>query len=629
MTADNSEGIPGSSGLELEVSEDRMSVKVKNYSPTTGSHGDLSLEDIYAELKRLDVVMQPVESILKNVLLRAWSGSSIKDLTIMTGVLPRKKGVRFFEHKGNLSFPVFKDILIGTYTTASQDQSGRNVFGRPVSPNKLGPEYFQDIAIGPGCRMDQQSGGVVAKGYGLVQLDPGKVDVKPLFRIAGEKSRMVSIIFPKDYHEIDMQLDKILNSLEDMKVAENMIDYQAIEKALKNALKTKSPQITIAARGTPAKHGRNGFFELARALEPEEVDDSDITRRVDFRQQSVYRSVPEGTLLGRIHHATQGRDGQDIFGNVITGRDGKECGLGPGENVRLDSSTGDLVAETAGLVVFSEKQVSIIDFLQVNGDVSLSTGNIKLNKGSLEVMGTVRDGFSVRCPEHLIVHKGIDDAQVLAGGNIEVQGGIVMKGSGYIKVKGTLRCKFAENASIMAVGQVSFANNLTNCTVTCKDKVVSHGKGKVMGGRITAEKGMEVRELGSGYGVKTEVNIGLVPQSIQRLLNEKKKLRYHKNEINKKISSMDLKNSSPEQKKAIQEIMHTFNVIQERLIKTDRILDEKREEFKKSTNLVLKVTNTVYPGSVITISGKSMYVRNQMKACKFFYDPVDDRISWS
>ncbi|EFI33859.1 protein of unknown function DUF342 [Desulfonatronospira thiodismutans ASO3-1] len=626
---DNRDGSAGSSGLELVVSEDRMSVKVKNYSPPPGTQSNLSLEDIYAELARLDVLLKPDEGLLNNILLRSWSGSPIKDMTIMTGIMPRKKGASFFEPRGNLSLPVFKGTLIGVYARAEQDQSGKNVFGRPVPPHKLDQEYYQEMVLGSGCKLDSKSGGVLAKGYGLVQMDPGKIDVKPLFRIVGEKSRIVSIIFPRDYYELEIQIEQLLKALTDMKVAESMVEQNAIETALENAHKTQSPQIAVVARGTPAKYGRNGYFELASSLQQEEVDDSDVTRRVDYRERSVYRSVAEGTVLGRIHQATPGRDGQDVFGNVIPGRDGKECPLGPGENVRLDPSTGELVAESAGLVLFQEKQVSVLDFLQVNGDVALSTGNIKLNKGSLEVMGTVRDTFSVRCPEHLIVHKNIEDAQVLAGGNIEVQGGVVMKGSGYIKVKGSLRCKFAENANIMAVGQVSFANNLTNCTVVCKDRVVSQGKGKVMGGKITAEKGMEVRELGSSYGVRTEVNIGLVPEELQSLLDQKKELKKHKDEINKKISSFDLKKSTPEQKKVIKEIMNVYSTIQERLLETERQLEEKREEFKKSTSLVLKVTDTVYPGTVITISGKTVQVQKEQKACKFYYDPVEDRVAWS
>ena len=626
---ENKDGSAGYSGLKLVVSEDRMRVKVKSYSPPPGKQASLTLEDILAELNRLDVLLKPDESQLKNVLLRSWAGSSITGMTIMTGIMPRKKGAGFFEPRGNLSLPVFKGTLIGVQSTASQDESGKNVFGHPVPPHKLGPEYFQNMVLGPGCKMDSNTGGVLAKGYGLVQLDPGRLDVKPLFRMAGEKSRIVSIIFPRDYYEIGIQMEQILKALADMKVADSMVEQSAIETALENAHKTQTPQIAVVARGTPAKHGRNGYFELASSMQEDEVDDADVTRKIDYRERSVYRSVPEGTVLGRIYQATPGRDGQDVFGNVIPGKDGKDCPLGPGENVRLDSSTGDLVTETAGLVLFQEKSVSVIDFLQVNGDINFSTGNIKLNKGSLEVMGTVRDSFSVRCPEHLIVHKNIEDAQVLAGGNIEVQGGVVMKGSGYIKVKGSLRCKFAENANIMAVGQVSFTNNLTNCTVICKDRVVSQGKGKVMGGKITAEKGMEVRELGSSYGVKTEVNIGLVPEDLQSLIDHKKELKKHKDAINKKIASFDLKNSTPEQKKAIQEIMNTYSAIQEKLLEADKQLEEKKEEFKKSTSLVLKVTDTVYPGTVVTISGKSMHVQKEQKACKFYYDPVEDRVAWS
>ncbi len=120
--AKNTNSSSGSSGLELVVSEDRMSVRVKSYSPP-GAQANLSLEDIYAELAILDVMLQPNESLLNNILLRSWSVSSIKDMTIMTGIMPRKKGASFFEPRSNLSLPVFKGTLSWAPATASRQMT--------------------------------------------------------------------------------------------------------------------------------------------------------------------------------------------------------------------------------------------------------------------------------------------------------------------------------------------------------------------------------------------------------------------------------------------------------------------------------------------------------------------------
>lgn len=621
------------SRIELSVSQDSLSVIVKSFNPPQGREGELYPEDITSELNRLGVQIQPDQKQINNILLRAWSGSPIQNIPVLTSELPRKKGKNYLQLLGNPAYPVFKGTVIGELTRASKDAPGWDVFGRKVKPDKLGPEYFREPTLGSGCVQEQGTSRIVAKGYGLVQMEPAKVDVKPLFRIIRDKSRIVCIVFHLDYQEQTILKEHIQQALLAMKVEESMVDMRAITTALDEAKEKQSPQIAVAARGRPPQHGRDGYFEPSPAVKSEEIEIEETEERIDFKDRSVFKSVPEGTVLGSIQPPTQGQPGRDVFGNHIPAQDGQSYNLNPGENVRYDESTGALIAEASGIVIFEKNQISVRESLRIQGDVDYSTGNIKLDKGSVEIMGTVKEGFQVKCPEHVVVNKNVEEARIIAGKNVEIRGGIVMKNSGQILTKGNLNCKFAENATLQVQGTLTFASNLINCRVICRAKVLAKGKGIVMGGTINAEKGMEVKQLGSDYGVQTEVHLGLVPEKIQSLLEKKQELVRHKKEIQSKLNTEDMsvlskKNAPQEEKDRIQELLNTNANLQERIENTNRLLEERREEFKKAQEMVLKVKNTVYPGTIVHISGKTLRVDKEIKSCTIFYDPSQDKVTW-
>ena len=105
-------------------------------------------------------------------------------------------------------------------------------------------------------------------------------------------------------------------------------------------------------------------------------------------------------------------------------------------------------ATSIGIVHFQDNTLAVKDVLETKGDVDYSTGNIKLEKGSVHVNGSIREGFTVEAPAHVVVKDSIEGAIVSAGGDIEVKGGLVISGKGEIKAHGIITAQFASNARI-------------------------------------------------------------------------------------------------------------------------------------------------------------------------------------
>ncbi|WP_045214682.1 DUF342 domain-containing protein [Desulfonatronovibrio magnus] len=614
--------------IELVVTQDGLIIKVHKYTPPSGKGSPLTEKQILAQLKQIGIRMDINHDLIHAVVAKAVSGSDITGMAVLKGVAPCMKGAEYFKLKGNPDLPVFKGMVIGSIEKHKEDIPGIDVFNQKVMPGDS--QQPTAVKIGSGCVLNQKTNNVLARGYGQVLSHDHSVRVKPLFRISPDKTRITSVLFHSDFYNKKITVERIVESLTAMQLGETIV-LKTIEEGLRRAAKNKSPQIAVVAKGRPPLNGRDGYFEPSDAIKPPEIDESDVNIKVDYRERGIFRTVATNTELGKIYPPEEGTDGYDVFGKLQEAKTGKEAKLKPGKNVSMAPS-GLLSSTMSGLVVFEKNTISVLDFMTINGDVDYSTGNIRLESGSVEITGSIKEGFVVKAPEHILVHENIEDARVSAGGKVEVNFGVVMKGSGKIQAGGAFRCKFAENAMIQIGEDLNFSSNLNNCRIHCKGAVLAPEKGIIMGGEIKAEKYIEVNQIGSEYGIKTDIYVGPAKKNIEKLANEKAELTKHHQEIKNILMKNAMENKSgkltAEQKKKTKELMETYAKIQERIKKMDKIIREKGISPEDARKHYVKVKQTAYPGTNIYFQGKSLKLVEAVHGAKFSYDPAKDSIIW-
>ncbi|MFN2268590.1 MAG: DUF342 domain-containing protein, partial [Desulfonatronovibrio sp.] len=483
----------------------------------------LTEKQVLAQLKKVGVKTDINHKLIHEVVAKAVSGSDITGMTVLKGVMPCKEGTQYLNLRGNPDLPVFKNMIIGSLEKCKKDIPGRDVFNQKVLPEQS--EQTTEVKLGSGCVLNQKTNNVLARGYGQVIKTESGIKIKPLFRISPDKTRITCVIFNKDYYDKLITQERVDESLVNMGIKET-IDYTVVQDALEKARRTKSPQIAVVAKGKPPIKGKDGYFEPSEAIKPPDIDETDVNVKVDYREQSIFLTVNEGAYLGKIYSSKQGQDGFDVFGKIIPAKPGKEAALKPGKNVEI-SPEGEITALISGLVVFEGHRISVLNFMTINGDVDYSTGNIHIESGSVKITGSIKESFAVDSPEHVLIQESIEEARVDAGGNVEVNFGVVMKGSGKIQAGGIFRCKFAENANIQAGDNVVFSSNLNNCNVNCMGSIIANGKGIIMGGVLQAGKNIEVGQIGSDYGIKTEIFVGPKPKNLKKLAEEKENLVKH------------------------------------------------------------------------------------------------------
>ena len=103
----------------------------------------------------------------------------------------------------------------------------------------------------------------------------------------------------------------------------------------------------------------------------------------------------EGQPLAQKILAERGKGGKTVTGKYLEAKNGKDIPMPLGKNTRLAEDDLTIVAETNGQVLILNNKINVEPILNIDGDVSLKTGNIMF-LGNVYISGNVEDGFSVK-----------------------------------------------------------------------------------------------------------------------------------------------------------------------------------------------------------------------------------------
>lgn len=288
--------------------------------------------------------------------------------------------------------------------------------------------------------------------------------------------------------------------------------------------------------------------------EEDENEDQDTYARVDYRDLGNLILVTPGIPLMRRIPAVPSIPGFDITGQVIQ--------LEPIQDqpfaehlAGVEISENDpnlLVASISGAPLVMEHGVSVVALVEVDA-VNLDTGNIDFD-GSLKVRGDIVAGMKVHVTGDVVVAGTIEAADVHAGGNITVNGGIVgmtdtvatdgqaQSRAARLVCEGTVKARYIANARIDAHKMVAAEREIRQSFIDAGDCVVvgppGSQKGAIVGGRIRAMMSVQSGVLGSMSAVRTEVQVGLDPRTgakAEILQQKRKELNEQKAKLEKLV----------------------------------------------------------------------------------------------
>lgn len=516
----------------------------------------------------------------------------------------------------------------GTYLIIHEaSEDGNAVFYDEISNYLIDKKIFEFDKIAIGRALTLLSGIAEVKITSTV-ISPVNESIKII--VDPERMFATARFYPPSNHGRAVSREDIVHSL----VGEGVkygLDEQVISEIL-----TKRQYCTdyVLAKATPVIQGKDAVityhFNTDLTLKPKRNDDG----TVDFHQLDIISHCNKGDLLATLTPMDNGKPGIDICGNVIRPMKVNNKVMRYGNNIYLSDDGFKMYSSVSGHVSLTDGRVFVSDIYEVGANVDASTGDISY-EGNVIIKGNVINGFSVRARGDIEVNGVVEGAYLEAGGQIILKRGMQGMNKGVLKANGNIITKFLENAEVYAGGYISTESILHSRVSAKGDIIVGGRRGFVTGGEIRSATMISVKTAGSQMGTMTLLEVGIDPNIIQEyreleksasgMMKDKEKLSLALAIIRKKLDGGAVLDS--EKKEMLIQITKNNITLETKIRESRKRLEELRLEMDSGNSSgVIKVSDSVYPGTKIVISNVVYYVREEIKYSRFVRDRADIKV---
>ena len=293
------------------------------------------------------------------------------------------------------------------------------------------------------------------------------------------------------------------------------IRVDAIKEAIENPL-----DMVVVAEGIPPEEGKNASIVIL-PLDEVEIDPNENIDWHAYKKHFI--TVREGEIIGRKNPPSLGKDGVDIFGNIIPAKPGRDLDLKAFAGEGTEASGDVIISKTTGVLVLGG-MLSVEEILIIDGDVDFSVGNITGVK-HLWIKGDVKPGFVIKVKGKVLIEGSVENASVHAGEGIFIRGVVTGDKAGIIKSGGFVYIKEGHIARIEAEDNVYIETGLYGSKVgTLGDVVFVHPRARLRGGEIKAAGSVYVPIVISARKMSTKIYAGYTDTIRQRIIEVQKEL---------------------------------------------------------------------------------------------------------
>ncbi|MCL2121065.1 MAG: FapA family protein [Clostridiales bacterium] len=445
----------------------------------------------------------------------------------------------------------------------------------------------------------------------------------PKITIASDGMSAEMTIFPPYYGGAHVTDEEIRKALAEAGVQYG-IDEGVIDLAVKKPMYDQS---YVVARGLDAVDGQPARLEfkveLGRDSKPKENPDG----TVDYKDLGIIENVMQEDVLCVKIPATQGEVGCNVLCVKLQPRPGRDLALPMGQNTKLSEDGLQLLAVCDGQVDMVGSKLQVLNTFTVKTDVGNATGNINF-VGNLVIQGNILTGFSVQASGNITVNGWVEDATVIAGGNIVLKDGIQGKGSNsphIIEAGGFIKSKYIQDSNVKAVGDIESTAVLRSYVLCSGNVNVIGSKGRVTGGRVVARNSINTAYAGGrNIAVPTILEVGNNPATTERyqyLTKQIETMQTQMNSLRPAITMLgELEKSgtlSGDRLDALNQARSAYQAIEENLASLQQEVIEVKEEMDTLGYGYVNIKRTAYPGVRIIIGAEQTQLDTEHTASSF------------
>ncbi|OBZ18358.1 polymerase [Bacillus sp. FJAT-27264] len=389
------------------------------------------------------------------------------------------------------------------------------------------------------------------------------------------------------------------------------------------------------AIGDTAENGTDGRVVLTIDMEEDRGPAEKADGKVDYKDLVRLHNVRKGQLIAKTVPPLAGKPGKMVTGEELPFKAGREAQFKVGKNVLVSNEETSMYAAIDGLVTITDKgKINVFPVYEVNGDVDYSTGNIDF-VGTVVIRGNVLTGFSVKSEGDIRVVGGVEGAELVAGGSIEITGGIIGYHKGHVSAGKNVKVSFIQDGNVNAGEDVIVSQSIMHSDIRAGHDVVCNGtKGLIVGGTIQAGERVVARTIGNTMSTATAIEVGVLPElrnEINELRQQLRQLLENDDKTSKALYLLNqLANSgqlSPDKialrvklNATKQSYQRDEARIKGRVLEIERMLED-------TGRARVEAVKTIYGGCKIVIGRYTRFVKDPTERVVFAYSEGDISIT--
>jgi len=436
-------------------------------------------------------------------------------------------------------------------------------------------------------------------------------------KISRDKMEAVAEVKRKQDEVIDVPAIK--GALESVGVSHGVSD-KACEEMVKliNERAPGAPVRMAVASGTLPIDGEDGSVRMIVKSHRESVGVAGTSGSIDFHERGSFTLIEKDQLIAELTPPTTGSPGKNICNDEIPARAGERASLTAGQGTSLVAGGTELRATRAGDLRSADNRIEVSDLIRVPGNLDFSMGSIECG-GSVSVEGDILPEFHIRAGGNVTIGGVVDAAEVTAGGDVVIRQG-VLRGS-RITAKGNIKVGYVSNSYVECEGDVSILKEALHSTVLSVSSITLPATGRVVGGRLHAQKRIEVGIAGDLNGHQTTLGAGVDP--MKKLQEAKVSAQIQQAEsLHAKVRQM--KELAPPDRHADLDKLLSKEVTKQGDAAEE--LGKLKEEGLSVDEAMIKITKAAYPGVRIQIGSGELGIDDEYRSATFHLDQKSNEV---
>lgn len=359
---------------------------------------------------------------------------------------------------------------------------------------------------------------------------------------------------------------------------------------------------------------------------------SEADKVVDFRDLGQLLIVQAGDALMRRIPAKPGKSGIDVFGKTILAAPVEDKAFPATINGAAPAADDPdlLLATSPGQPVLHDNCVVVNPVIEV-ANVDLESGNITF-EGTVKVLGDIKSGMHLIVTGDVIVQGAIESAEVVAGGDVFVKGGVIghaevaagalerPDAASRIRCGGSLQALFLENTHVEASKTIMVESSVRQCDLTAGHSIQvgkeGSKQGHIIGGRSRATNTIHAGTIGTQAGATTKIQVGYDPYLHTALQAKDKILKSKQNELHQVDQLLTFLAQNPHKDKGGigAKAEHTRDKLLQDISETEQAMQQLAERLNLASHARVISEKAICNGVDIQIGSAVWHVREDAGA---------------